>query len=73
MLLASNLLPVEIEDADRRVRDLSARLRELSSELAAVVDESKGVIRDPPREDLLALARRMKMMSERLQQIPRRF
>ena len=64
---------MEIEDADRRVRDLSTRLRELSSELAAVVDESKGVIRDPPREDLLALARRMKTMSERLQQIPRRF
>jgi len=64
---------VEIEDAERRVRDVSARLGELSSELAAVVDESEGVIRDPPREDLLALARRMKTMSDRLRQIPRRF
>jgi hypothetical protein len=64
---------MEIEDAERRVRDLSARLRELSSELAAVADESEGVIRGPPREDLLALARRMKTMSERLQQIPARF
>jgi len=64
---------VEIKDVERRVRDLSGRLRELSSELAAVVDESDGVIRDPPREDLLALSRRMRTMSERLQQIPRRF